>query len=162
MNWNTAVVFCLISENVAEGQHLPFDQIAERLDLSTDTVGRCVDALRQDGYLDARRVKNGYNCEYTIIKSPPMLDRLGGWFYRFKAKEFWRRFVMATTADKIYHKAALVNRMNLDDADWEAQKAQLWDAHPDLHKLMAVWEPTTAIDIDQQLDDLLNWEKEHG
>lgn len=162
MNWNTAVVFCLISENVADGRHLTFDQIAERLDLSTDTVGRCVDALQQGGYLDARRVSNGHSYEYTIINPPPLLDRLEGWFYRFRAKEFWRRFLMATTADKIYHKAELVNRMALNDADWEAQRAQLWADHPDLRKLMAVWEPTTAMDIDQQLDTLLNWETEHG
>jgi len=156
MNWNTCATFALIAESVEDDEPLTVEQIAERLDLSESTVKRSIDTLQAGQYITVGR-ENGARNRYTILADPPLLDRLQGWFYRFKAKEFWRRIMIAQYADAIYKKAGRVQRMWVDDPDFDTLKSALWQKHPEIRKLSAVWDLQTAIEIDQALDDLIEW-----
>jgi len=155
MNWNTAATFAIIAEN----EELTVEQIAERLELSTDTVSRSIDTLQTDGYLAVERV-NGKRNAYTILRVPPLLDRITGWFYRFKTREFWRRIMVAKYADEIYHKAGRVQRIKCDDPAFNTRRNALWEKYPEIRDVFAVWELETAIEIVQVLDELLEWSQD--
>lgn len=159
MNWNTVMVYAIISDSIAQGDHPSLEEIAERLDLHVNTVRNCVTTLRDAGYIQAKG-RNGQRYRYTILARPPMLDRIRGWFYRFTGNETMRRIAQAQVAARIYYKAGEAERKKSDDPIFCAHRSLLWAEHPEIRRIDAVWPLETAWEIEQRLDALLDWGKD--
>jgi len=161
MNNNDVMIYAFLADAVAKGHDPSYEEIAERLELHTNTVNVGVRRLEESGHIRIEH-RNGCRCHFELTElTPPMIDRLRGWLYRFQGRESLRRFLVAAAAKRIYDKAGQVRRMQVDDPGFVEARDQLWAQYPDMRDLVAVWEPEIAAEIEHGLDRLLDWEKGH-
>lgn len=160
MNKNDVMIFAVLSDSLSKGQQPTIEEMAGRVDVSESTVGRSIQRLEADGYISVTR-QNGSGSEYGILREPHEVNQMRGWFYRFTPREFWRRMMMAYAAERIYQKARRVRGMT-GDAAWTCARDLLFEVHPDVCDLAAVWELDMANDIEHALDVLLEGENEAG
>jgi DNA-binding Lrp family transcriptional regulator len=160
---NSLLVYGLLADAIRDGQHPVYSEIAERLGIDIKTVGRCVSELRQAGYLDTARCRSDRRrYEYRLTGHvPPWYERLIGWLYRFTPNERNARMWTAAISSRVFYKAREVRGRRAPCAEFEQIRRALFDQYPDLCNVSSVWPVETAMEIEQQLNELLDWEKLH-
>ena len=159
MNTNRVMIYGAISTAIVRGDRPSIQQIADRLQLSPGTVSRSITALCEDGYIEAIQEKRGQKYEYRVIRPLPSWEHLWSMLFRFTPREVGIRIQEAQASKRVYDKAGVVSRMEADDPEFEALRRALWEEHPEIREISAVWTVETALGLEERLEELLDWEE---